>query len=184
MSFVHLEIREFTVRGSASPLTASGTSGNPGRLSVQDIAVQFATGSVGSRRIAAAIAIGLATPAAFSWRTHLTAPGVSVHLGPPTSLRSRKLSGPISNRCDRRYRPVTGARLGSVFAFPTAPVLYLPGRKRTHAQSDFFVVVFSGHWNRRQQCHADGPFAAENACNSYRNSITLDSFACFSTTAK
>jgi len=29
-----------------------------------------------------------------------------------------------------------------------------------------------------------GPFATQAACTNYRNSLTLSSFACFSTTAK
>ena len=29
-----------------------------------------------------------------------------------------------------------------------------------------------------------GPFASETACNNYRNSVTLSSYACFNSTAK
>jgi hypothetical protein len=44
----------------------------------------------------------------------------------------------------------------------------------------YFLVIGAGATSVTQV----GPFADETACNNYRNSLTLNSFACFSTTAK
>jgi hypothetical protein len=44
----------------------------------------------------------------------------------------------------------------------------------------FFLVIGTGASSVTQV----GPFADETACNNYRNSVTLSSYACFSTTAK
>ena len=44
----------------------------------------------------------------------------------------------------------------------------------------YFVVIGASAGSVTQV----GPFATQTACNDYRNSITSDSFACFSTTAR
>jgi len=44
----------------------------------------------------------------------------------------------------------------------------------------YFLVIGAGAANVTQV----GPFADQTACTNYRNSLTLDSFPCFSTTAK
>jgi hypothetical protein len=44
----------------------------------------------------------------------------------------------------------------------------------------YFLVIGAGASSVTQV----GPFASEAACDNYRNSITLSSYACFNSTAK
>ena len=68
--------------------------------------------------------------------------------------------------------------------FPAAR-FYIHRRRGTDMRKIIFLVwYFLAIGAGASSVTQVGPFASETACNNYRNSITLSSYACFNSTAK